>query len=87
MALPRRLSLAIPTNASLCYHQAKPKPPKAPKALPTDAESRHPVMLLHEMRPNTTFEVTEQRLASAGAPSSITVTAYVDGLEFKASGE
>ena len=43
-------------------------------------------MLLHEMRPTVTFEMTEQRLASPGQEHSVSMAVTVDGRQFKATG-
>ncbi|XP_043246312.1 double-stranded RNA-specific editase B2-like isoform X1 [Amphibalanus amphitrite] len=69
---------------------AKPATPKQKpaKTLPTDAASRHAVMLLHEMRPTVTFEASEpqeRHSAEGRVEHCITMTANVDGQQFTAT--
>ena len=61
---------------------------KPAKELPKDAAARHPVMLLHEMRPQVTFDVAEVVEQKAGVDGpSITMTVTTDGQTFQGKGE
>ena len=76
-----------PTVCLTLLWRPRPQKPKAPKVLPPDAVSRHPVMLLHEMRTSVVFEMTEYNKPTAvGQEHSYTMTVTVDGREFKATG-
>ena len=61
---------------------------KPAKELPKDAAARHPVMLLHEMRPQVAFDVAEVVEQKAGvAEPSVTISVTIDGQTFHGKGE
>ena len=77
-----------PTVCLTLLWRPRPQKPKAPKVLPPDAVSRHPVGLLHDMRrPSVVYEMTEHiKPAAAGQEHSYTMAVTVDGRQFKATG-